>query len=75
MDEYTGAWRAKGIADEAQSIDEMIKKLEEEVALLKRYRDNGVTLSAPVEDDFAFLTTTNVAFAVKEGFDLEEFED
>ena len=73
--EYTGIWRAKGIVDEAKTLDEMIEKLEEEAALLKRYRENGVKLTAPVEDDYAFLSTTNVAFAVEEGFDEEHYED
>lgn len=75
MDEYTTVWRAKGIADEAKTLDEMIERMEEELATLRRYRENGVKLSAPVEDDYAFLATTNVAFAVEEGFDEEEFEE
>ena len=75
MDEYTAVWSGKGIADGTKSLDEMIEKLEEEAALLRKYRDNGVKLTAPVEYDSASLSTTNAAFAVEEGFDEEHFED
>ncbi len=74
MDRYTAVWSAKGLADEARTLDEIIEKLLEEAETLKRWRKNGVKLSAPVEYDSAFLETTNVALAAEEGFDLEEFE-
>ena len=67
--------RGKGLYDECETIDQMIGRHEMAMQDLRQLKEWGYRLTAPVEDDYAFLSTTNVAFAVEEGFDEEHFED
>ncbi len=69
---YEGVWRAKGIAEEAATMDELIQRLEEEAEQLREMKAAGVKLSRPVEDDYAFLTTEDAKVAKRYGFGLEE---
>jgi hypothetical protein len=71
---YTLLWLSKYLTIDAQSIDEMIAKLEDEVVQLKAMRDAGVTLdgSGGTEDGYASLVTENPEVAKKFGFEEEE---
>ncbi len=71
---YTGTWRAKGLADGAESIDQLIQGVEDELFQLRAMRIDGVGLAAPVEDDYATLTTDDPKVAERYGFGLEENE-
>lgn len=85
---YQTIWRCKGLADDAMSLAEMIDSLESAIASLKAMEQAGVRLrlgsesvsindSVPVgvQDDYAFLETTDPAVAERFGFVLDEFED
>jgi hypothetical protein len=68
-------WRNKFLTVEAQSIDDMIRGLEQAAAELREMRDAGVVLEGGAEDDYARLVTSNPAIAEKYGFeDWDDFE-
>jgi dsDNA-specific endonuclease/ATPase MutS2 len=66
---YERTWRAKGLADGCENLDEIIEALETEAAELKQMRQEGVVLSGPVEDDYATLTTEDDEVAARQGFE------
>lgn len=67
---YQGTWRAKGIADGAETLDEIIERLETEVKGLRELSSYGVRLASPVEDDYGPLETTNPAGEFLTGFEV-----
>lgn len=72
---FTRTWRATSLADDAESLDEIIGRLEAEATELRRLRDMGVVLTRPVEDDYAFLGTNDVGVASSEGFEDESIDE
>ncbi len=71
-------WRAKWLADGAKTIEQMAEALEAEAAHLRELAAAGVELADVVEDDYAFLTTTDPEVAAKYEFepvDLDEEEE
>lgn len=48
--------RGKWVFNGAETIDEMIEKLEERKEHLKELQEDGFTLQNQVEDDYAILT-------------------
>jgi hypothetical protein len=71
---YSTIWRGKGLTDDAETIDDMIAALEATIATLRAMRDAGVRLAGCVEDDYAYLITTDPAVAERYGFE-EDVED
>lgn len=71
---HEGTWRAKGVADGAESMDELVVRLREEAEMVEAMRDAGVRLAGPVEDDYAPLATDSDEAARKYGIgqELEE---
>lgn len=69
---YLTIWRNKFLTLEANSIDEMIDSLNEACDLLRRMRDDGVTLDTAggTGDDYAHLVTTDPDVARK--YDMHE---
>ena len=70
---YETTWRSKGLTDGAETIDEMIGKLQSTVEELKQMRDAGITLEGCVGDDYGTLVTEDPEVAKQ--FGLEEWED
>ena len=60
---FSTFWRAKGLTDDAETIDEMIADLEAAIVTLRELRDAAVHLAGPVEDDYAHFVTTNPSVA------------
>ena len=71
---YSTIWRAKGLTDDAETIDDMIAALEAAIVTLRALRDAGARLASAVEDDYAFLITTDPGVAEQFGFE-EDVED
>ena len=71
--EYETIWRAKGIADGAQTVDHIIGALLEAVEGLRAMQEDGIELSGEVQDDYAFLRTTDPAIAEKHGLQETDF--
>jgi hypothetical protein len=71
---YSTIWRAKGLTDDAETLDDMIAALEAAIAELRTLRDAGVRLASSVEDDYAYLMTTDPGVAERYGFE-EDVED
>jgi hypothetical protein len=72
-------WRAKWLADGAKTVEQMAEALEAEAAHLRELATVGIELADVVEDDYAFLTTTDPEVAAKYefepvGHDAEEEE-
>jgi hypothetical protein len=68
-------WHAKWLADGAKTIEQMAEALEAEAAHLRQLAAAGVELADVVEDDYAFLTTTDPAVAAKYEFEPQEEEE
>jgi hypothetical protein len=68
-------WRAKWLADGAKTIEQMAEALEVEAAHLRELAAAGVELADVVEDDYAFLTTTDPEVATKYEFEQVEQEE
>ena len=68
-------WRAKWLADGAKTIEQMAEALEAEAAHLRELAAAGVELADVVEDDYAFLTTTDPEVAAKYEFEQVEQEE
>jgi hypothetical protein len=71
---FSTIWRAKGLTDDADTIDGMIAALEGAIAELRALRDAGMHLAGAVEDDYAFLITTDPGVAEQYGLE-EDLED
>jgi hypothetical protein len=68
--------RAKWLADGAKTIEQMAEALEAEATHLRELAAAGVELADVVEDDYAFLTTTDPEIAAKYKFEpVEEKEE
>ncbi len=72
---YSAPWRARGIADGAVTIDEMIGALLAAAEELRAMRDDGVRLADGVEDDYGRLETDNLWVAEKYGLQEDEEEE
>jgi hypothetical protein len=72
---FETTWRAKWLTDGAATIEQMAEALEAEAAHLRELAAAGVQLADVVEDDYAFLTTTNPDVAAKYEFEAIEEED
>lgn len=48
-------FRAKWMLDGCRNLDEVIKRLEEEIDYIKELRDDGWELKTMIEDDWGFL--------------------
>ena len=76
---YSTIWRGKGLADDAETIDEVIAALEAAIADLRAMRDAGIQLAGPIQDDYAYLVTTDPdvaeAYGLQEDEDFEDDED
>ncbi|MCH8828373.1 MAG: nucleotidyl transferase AbiEii/AbiGii toxin family protein [Planctomycetes bacterium] len=71
-------WRNKFLTIDAKSIDEMIDQLDDATAILKKMRDDGVTLDASggTGDDYSHLVTEDADVAKKyDMHDEREFLD
>jgi hypothetical protein len=67
-------WRAKWLADGAKTMEQMAEALEAEATHLRELAAAGVELADVVEDDYAFLTTTDPEIAAKYRFEPIEKE-
>jgi hypothetical protein len=67
-------WRAKWLADGAKTVEQMAEVLEAEATHLRELAAAGIELADVVEDDYAFLTTTDPAVAATYGFEPQEEE-
>ena len=58
---YIRLWRNKFLTVDARSLDEMISILQDATDILKKMRDDGVTLDPDggTSDDYAYLVTTD----------------
>jgi hypothetical protein len=72
---FETTWRAEWLADDAQTIEEMAEALEAEAAHLRELAAAGVELADVVQDDYAFLTTTDPEVAAKYEFEPVEHEE
>ncbi len=72
---FETTWRAKWLADGAKTIEQMAKALEAEAAHLRELAAAGVELMDVVDDDYAFLTTTDSEVAAKYEFAPVEEEE
>ena len=75
---YVQLWRNKFLTIEAKSIDEMIENLQDASDMLRKMRDDGVTLDTHggTADDYAQLVTTDPDIARKyDMHDESEFWD
>jgi hypothetical protein len=68
-------WRAKWLADGAKTVEQMAEALEAEAAHLRELATVGIELADVVEDDYAFLTTTDPEVAAKYGCEPQEEEE
>jgi hypothetical protein len=68
MPSYEFSWRCKWLADEAESIPQMVQKLRQAADELEEMHGAGVVLDNPVRDDYAFLSTEDPAVAERFGF-------
>jgi hypothetical protein len=68
-------WRCKWLADGAETIDDMIRMLQEAADTLRKMRDAGITLEPDgcARDDYADLVTENPDVAKQ--FGLEPCEE
>jgi hypothetical protein len=65
---YECTWRAKWLADGAETVQQMAAALEAEASHLREMAAAGIELVDVVEDDYAFLTTNDPEVAVRYGF-------
>ena len=65
-------WRAKWLADGVKSVEGMAQALEAEAAHLRTLAAEGVELKEEVEDDYAFLRTTDPRVAARYDFEAVE---
>jgi acyl-CoA reductase-like NAD-dependent aldehyde dehydrogenase len=72
---FETTWRAKWLADGAKTIEQMAEALEAEAAHLRELAAAGIELADVVEDDYAFLTTTDPEVAAKYEFEPVEEEE
>jgi hypothetical protein len=72
---FETTWRAKWLADGATTVEQMAGALEDEAARLRSLAAAGVELVDVIEDDYAFLTTTDPEIAAKYKFEPVEEEE
>ncbi len=65
---YELCWRAKWTCDGSTTISEMISALTGQIGFLAELEAAGVTLRAPMEDDYVFLETNDPKVAKEFGF-------
>jgi hypothetical protein len=76
MKTYEMIWRNKWLTADAETIDDMINRLQEAANKLKEMKDAGIILNnsgGSCADDYAFFETTDEEVAKR--FELQERED
>lgn len=72
---YEQIWRAKWLADDCKTLEEIALRLEGEAQYLREMDKDGITLRDKVKDDYAFFVTDDPTVAEKHNlYELEEEE-
>lgn len=69
---YVDTFRCKGLVDGAENLVDMAIRLEYAAKELREMAKAGIELEVPVEDDYAFIMTTDLATARKYGLTEED---
>lgn len=70
---YKTIFRCKWLGDESKTLEEIAERLEAAAHDLRTMHADGIVLEDQMQDDYAFLMTTNKEVAEKHG--LQEMED